>query len=425
MIRKLARMIGRRMHQLVLALLIPLWLTSNQQLNAQEVYWERHTIDSGLSGADGVRLADINQDGLADIATGWEEGGYTKVYLHPGHSKVRNPWPGVVVGHTPSVEDAVFADVDNNGILDVVSSCEGETRKIFICWAPESIQDLLDQQQWSSQEIPVVSGRQQWMFVLPVASKSGKTNLLAGSKGPGAKIGWLENPENPPSLEAWKWNPISEATWIMSMIMEDMDTDGDLDVVVSDRKPGDSNGIRWLVNPGNDQPGGFWKSHFISNRNQEVMFMDMADLDGDGLIDVLACEYSSQTITLSKRLDASGLHWETVTIPIPAKAGRAKAVKAGDMNGDGQLDIVFSANTLANSDRQGVWWLSSRGDPFQSQWQWHPISGPQGYKFDRLELLDLDGDGDLDVLTCEENYGPESKGLGVIWYENRLSVSGE
>ncbi len=32
--------------------------------------------------------------------------------------------------------------------------------------------------------------------------------------------------------------------------------------------------------------------------------------------------------------------------------------------------------------------------------------------------MDLDGDGDLDVLTCEEDYGENSAGLGVIWYEN-------
>ena len=29
-------------------------------------------------------------------------------------------------------------------------------------------------------------------------------------------------------------------------------------------------------------------------------------------------------------------------------------------------------------------------------------------------------DGDLDVLTCEENFGDNSEGLGVIWYENPL-----
>ena len=46
-------------------------------------------------------------------------------------------------------------------------------------------------------------------------------------------------------------------------------------------------------------------------------------------------------------------------------------------------------------------------------WQDHEISGPEGVKFDRIELLDLDQDGDQDVITCEER-----DNLGVIWYEN-------
>ncbi|MCK4960382.1 MAG: hypothetical protein KAT00_13300 [Planctomycetes bacterium] len=29
-----------------------------------------------------------------------------------------------------------------------------------------------------------------------------------------------------------------------------------------------------------------------------------------------------------------------------------------------------------------------------------------------------DGDGDLDAMTTEENFGDDSLGIGVIWYEN-------
>ncbi len=39
--------------------------------------------------------------------------------------------------------------------------------------------------------------------------------------------------------------------------------------------------------------------------------------------------------------------------------------------------------------------------------------GPDGTKFDLMQVLDLDADGDLDVITCEER-----DQLGVIWYEN-------
>ena len=39
------------------------------------------------------------------------------------------------------------------------------------------------------------------------------------------------------------------------------------------------------------------------------------------------------------------------------------------------------------------------------------ISGTiEGVKFDRIETIDLDGDGDLDVLTCEERDNLASSG---------------
>jgi hypothetical protein len=56
-----------------------------------------------------------------------------------------------------------------------------------------------------------------------------------------------------------------------------------------------------------------------------------------------------------------------------------------------------------------VLWL--RGE--EQGWRLFDLSGAAGVKFDLLETLDIDGDGDLDVLTCEE-----TENLGVIWYEN-------
>ena len=38
----------------------------------------------------------------------------------------------------------------------------------------------------------------------------------------------------------------------------------------------------------------------------------------------------------------------------------------------------------------------------------------------KVELLCIDLEGDLDVPICEENFGPNSEGTGVIRYENPL-----
>src|SRR5688500_16108882 len=69
---------------------------------AADAAWTRHTIDDSSRGADGVRLADANGDGLLDIVTGWEQGSVTRLYLNPGPAKAREKWPAVTIGKTPS-----------------------------------------------------------------------------------------------------------------------------------------------------------------------------------------------------------------------------------------------------------------------------------------------------------------------------------
>src|SRR5688572_6953436 len=88
--------------------------------------WTRHTIDHTSNGAAGVRLADANRDGRMDLVTGWEQGGTIRLYLNPGPEKVKAIWPAVVVGNVPSPEDAVLADLDGDGAMDAISSCEGK-----------------------------------------------------------------------------------------------------------------------------------------------------------------------------------------------------------------------------------------------------------------------------------------------------------
>ena len=112
-----------------------------------DAIWKRHTIDNSSRGADGVRLRDVNGDGLPDIATGWEEGGVIRVYLHPGYASAKQPWPSVTVGEVNSPEDAVLVDLDRDGAFDVVSSCEGRVRTMFFHWAPR----LGDQQSGAQQ----------------------------------------------------------------------------------------------------------------------------------------------------------------------------------------------------------------------------------------------------------------------------------
>ena len=376
--------------------------------------WIRHTIDDCSRGADGVRLADVNGDGLPDVTTGWEEGAKIRVYLNPGRARVKQKWPMVTVGSVASPEDAVFVDLDADGATDVVSCCEGRVRSMWVHWAPEDPKRYLDPAGWKTEPIPAVQGKGQWMFCLPlqVDGKHG-VDLVAGSKGNGAEIGWLEAPPNPRDLDAWNWHPLYQAGWIMSLAAVDMDRDGDLDVLASDRK-GRRRGCLWLENPRPDgDPRAAWREHRIGPGEQEVMFLDPVDLDRDGLLDVLVAVRANE-LFYYRRNRLSPASWESFRIQLPPGTGTGKSVRVGDMDADGRLDIVFSCERASRTS--GVLWLSYRESVKDRTWQAHEISGRErGVKYDLVQLLDLDGDGDLDVLTCEE-----SDNLGVIWYENPL-----
>ncbi len=91
-------------------------------------------------------------------------------------------------------------------------------------------------------------------------------------------------------------------------------------------------------------------------------------------------------------------------------------MEVGDIDGDGVMDLVYSTETQG-LEKIGLAWLNGK-DLQKPRVPFRSISGIHNAKYDKAELLDLDQDGDLDVLICEENFGPNSKGLGVIWYEN-------
>ena len=373
--------------------------------------WRRHTIDDSSRGADGIRLADANGDGLQDIVTGWEEGGKVRLYLNPGHENVAQRWPAVTVGSVFAPEDAVMADLDNDGALDVITSCEGKQRTMFVHWAPQDRARLLDESAWKTQAIPCTQGQQMWMFALPVQMhKTGRWELVVGSKGDRASVGWLEISQDARNVNEWKYHQLSSAGWIMTLDDVDVDHDGDIDILYSDRK-GPTRGVKWIENTGRSlKDGATWPVHVIGAVDREVMFVARGSLAKDQGESVFAAVKPRSLLQFARPSGDIKQPWRWNAIEFAAECGTSKGVAVGDIDLDLQPDLVFSCEQ-AVGPLSGVRWL--RNSPGADGWQAYEISGPSGTKYDRIELIDLDGDGDLDVLTCEE-----AENLGVIWYEN-------
>ena len=410
----------RKWHRSVaLFVAVSVVLLSVEPISAQ---WKRHTIDDSSRGADGVRLGDVNRDGLVDLVCGWEEGGVIRVYLQPVPVSLRTkPWPQVTVGKVRSPEDAVFVDLDNDGRLDVVSSTEGRNRTLYVHWAnwdADSVAEMLDASRWETAAIPCSAEKQSWMFALPMELDGMPgPELIVGSKGGNASVSLLRGGADRRNLQGYQLQPLYKAGWIMSLKAADIDGDGDDDVLCTDRK-GANRGVLWLENPGVKAVvgGKAWRLHRVAGSDSEVMFLDYGNLLGNEAPEIVTATRNQKILVSKRPVDVAKLghnesvRWPTTTISNPFDAPHGKAVAIADVNQDGRPDLIHTVNNGGRREHRGASWLEAGAD---GQWKTHDVSGERGVKFDLIQVHDVDGDGDLDWLTCEER-----DNLGIFWYEN-------
>lgn len=359
--------------------------------------WPRHTIDASMNGADGVRLADFDGDGRLDIVTGWEESGVVRLYLNPGPRDVIKPWPQVTVGIGASPEDAVPFDVDGDGRLDVISCHEGNLKQVMAhtyLGASASKDELLNPGNWVTSPIKRLDG-QQWMFATPVDLRSGAKALVVGSKGKSATLTLLSSSvDQDEVINDWPYRKLRDCGWIMSILAIDMDADGDQDIVFSDRKS-KHRAVAWLEQPDNSPGTDVWREHIVGATETEPLFIEATANR------ILVTTRQKELIEFKKEF---GDTWNGTPIANPTDVPFGKAIRTL-----APAVMIMTANTHADSastKQPGVWLKHATND-------WQPICDVMEAKFDRMELLDLDADGDLDVITCEER-----QLLGVVWYEN-------
>ena len=90
---------GRDFPKSAALLIIPVLFGAacSQNHDANRPHWTRHTIDNTSLGADGVRSADVNGDGLPDLVVGWEQGGIARAYLKQRQAGGPPSWKAVTV----------------------------------------------------------------------------------------------------------------------------------------------------------------------------------------------------------------------------------------------------------------------------------------------------------------------------------------
>ena len=201
----------------------------------------------------------------------------------------------------------------------------------------------------------------------------------------------------------------------VGLAIDDIDGDGRKEIVagksVAAASPKDPEkwGIFWYKSGANLHDA--WTEHVVDPETTGLPHdITLGDVDGDGRRELVAnAMYCAEPGLNIYKVPADPTNlWKKQAVQVGISA---EGTAAGDLNGDGKDEIV-----------SGPYWYSApRDGAFSGQlWTTHSLA-PGFREFCRAAIVDVNGDGHLDVVLVEDEY-PDGR---LAWFENRLEAQPE
>jgi len=239
----------------------------------------------------------------------------------------------------------------------------------------------------------------------------GRDDLIVAGDMKRYDVVWYKTPEDIWQISGWEKHILYKNDSHRTYHVEagDIDGDGDQDVVFTTKT---DNSIGWLNN--NGSPSG-WPATWIDNNCIRCFNARVADIDKDGQNDIIASEDDSVKggkLHFYRYLNNPILQEEWIDHTIVSfQPGHGVSIfEIIDVDNDGDLDIV-------TGNHQGDVYVLENPYPHKMLDQWEKYKVTEwtlgsGHDFREIDVGDIDNDGDKDIIVADEGQNM------IIWYEN-------
>ena len=362
---------------------VELWI--NNHVNVSLTAWERHVIDNSKPWRSVFIMAgDVNNDNLKDIITGgwW--------YQNPGTAG--GTWSRNTIG-SPLNNAAVVYDFNGDDSPDILGTeGQGSNDNSNFSWALNdgtgnfTINDNIDAGTGDFlQGIAVLREGTSYPFQVALSWHQEGTALQS-----------LNVPQNTLSSQ-WTIGELSSVSLSEDLSAGDIDSDNDPDLLL---------GTTWLRDDGTS-----FSSHTLFSTTANPDRNELADMNNDGRPDAVVGYEAISTEGKLAWYEQPTTATDAWTEHVIANIIGPMSIDVADLDEDGDMDVVAGEHNLNNPSSARLF-VFENANGQGTEWNQHLIyTGDEHH--DGTQLTDIDNDGDLDIISIGWSHSR------VLLYENK------